>query len=160
MGRPVGGSHRSDFRKLAEGFIKVLSKFAKVEKVEFDESVSSNFQDVTVSYVNPKTQEVSRVRFSTFADWLPQTIELSLSRLFEAAGLKWWRYRHEHSRKITIYSDTDLTIELEVPSWDWVDVDRPAKVKLLRNRKLIYEGEISVFDIFDFVVSAFTLTRL
>jgi len=157
--------YRSDFRKLAEGFVRALNKFVKVERVEFDESVSSNFQDVTVFYINPKTQEIEQVRFSTFADRLPQTIDLALTWFFNAAGLDWWCYRREHSRNIIVYNGdamrSNITINILSIPWDWVDVDRPVEVEVWRDhRELIYKDKISIFDIFDFVVSAFTLLHL
>jgi hypothetical protein len=157
--------YRADFRKLAEGFVRALSKFVKVERVEFDESIGSDFQEVTVFYVNPKTQNLDRVRFSTFADRLPQTIDLALTWLFNAAGLDWWCYRREHSRNIIVYNGdamkADLTVNILSIPWDWVDVDHLVEVELWRDHKeLIYNGKISIFDIFDFVVSAFTLSKI
>jgi hypothetical protein len=147
--------YRTDFRKLAEGFVKALGRFVKVEKIEFDE------QDVTVFYINPKTQEIEQVRFSTFADRLPQTIELALTWFFNAAGLSWRCYRREHSRNIIVYNGDAMTINILSIPWDWVDVDRPVEVEVWRDhRELIYSDKISIFDIFDFVVSAFTLLQL
>ena len=159
--------YRSDFRKLVEGFVRALGKFVKVEKVEFDESISSNYQDATITYFNPK---VEKVNIHAFADQLPANLELMLSKLFWSAGLDWWCYRNNHSRNITVYNTKDvfspnkLMVEiLGIPIY-WAEIDKGVMVKVLipdkAQKKLIFSGEISVFDIFDFIIAAFALTQL
>jgi hypothetical protein len=155
--------YRSDFRRFTDGFVRALSKFTKVERIDFRESVSSNYQNVTVFYIN-KTQKIERVEFFTFADRLPQTIDLALSRLFIAAGLDWWCYQKEHSGRVTVYNGDAMRANMKINilsiPWDWAEVDRPVEVEVWRDRKLIYSDKISIFDIFDFVVAAFTLSEI
>lgn len=159
--------YRSDFYKFTEGFVRALSKFAEVKKVEFYESPST-FHSATAFYIDPKTHEVKTVSLSTFADALPQTIDNTLSRLFVAVRPEWWCYRPEHSRKVIIYNNDAMTYDLKIIvseiSWSWAEVDRPVEVEVWRGhgrrRDLVYKGEISIFDIFDFVISVFTLTQL
>ncbi len=157
--------YRSDFRRFVEGFVRSLNKFVKTERVEFSESVSYAYQNATVFYIDPQTNEVKSVDIFTFADWLPQTVDESLSRLFVTVRPEWWCYRPEHSRKVIVLNNDAMTYDLkiiisEIP-WNWAEVDRPVSVEVQRNRReLVYKGEISVFDIFEFVVSAFTFLQL
>jgi hypothetical protein len=162
------GKYRSDFRRFAGGFTRALNKFVKTERVEFTESVSSAYQNATVFYIEPQTNEVKSVDIFTFADKLPQTVDESLSRLFVTVRSEWWCYRPEHSRKVIVYNNDAMTYNLKIIissiPLDWTEVDRPVEVEIWRGqgrrKDLVYKGEISVFDIFDFVVSAFTFLQL
>jgi hypothetical protein len=159
--------YRSDFRKLAEGFVRALGRFVKVEKIEFDESIGSNYQDATITYFNPTAKEV---RIHAFADQLPANLELMLCKLFWSARLDWWCYRNNHSRNITVYNTKDifspnkLMVEiLEIPIY-WAEIDKGVVVEVLKperaKKRLVFRNEISIFDIFDFIVAVFTLTQL
>jgi hypothetical protein len=161
------GKYRSDFRKLVDGFVRALSKFVRVEKIKFDESISSNYQDATITYFNPKAKEVS---IHAFADQLPDNLELMLSKLFWSAGLDWWCYRNNHSRNITVYNTKDIFSTnklivriLGIPIY-WAEIDKVVVVEVLKperaKKRLIFRSEISIFDIFDFIVAVFTLTQL
>jgi hypothetical protein len=156
--------YRSDFRKLVEGFVRALGKFVKIE---FDESVGSKYQDATITYFNRRVKEV---HIHAFADQLPANLELILSKLFWSAGVDWWCYRNNHSRHITVYNTKDifstnkLIVEIcGIPIY-WAEIDRGVVVEVLKperaKKKLIFRDEISIFDIFDFIVAIFTLTRL
>jgi hypothetical protein len=160
--------YRSDFRRFTEGFMGGLNRFVKTERVEFIESVSSAYQGATVFYIDPQTNKVKSIDIFTFADRLPQTVDESLSKLFVAVHSEWWCYRPEHSRRVIVYNNDAMTYDLkivvsEIP-WNWAEVDRPVKVEVWRGhggrKVLVYKDEISVFDIFDFVISVFTLARL
>jgi hypothetical protein len=159
--------YRSDFRKLTEGFVRALGKFVKVEKVEFYESTGSNYQDATITYFNPKAEKVN---IHAFADQLPANLELMLSKLFWSAGLDWWCYRNNHSRNITVYNTKDIfsankvLVEIYGIPIYWAEIDKGVMVEVVipdkARKKVIFRDEISIFDIFDFIVAAFTLTQL
>jgi hypothetical protein len=159
--------YRSDFRKLVDGFVRALGKFVKVEKVEFDESISSNYQDATITYFNRRVKEV---HIHAFADQLPDNLELILCKLFWSAGVDWWCYRNNHSRNITVYNTKNIFSTNKVlvgiygiPIY-WAEIDKGVVAEVLKpegaKKKLIFRDEISIFDIFDFIVAAFTLTQL
>jgi hypothetical protein len=160
--------YRSDFRRLAERFANALGRFVKIGAIEFGESVSSNYQDATITYFNPK---VEKVHIHAFADQLPANLELMISKLFWSAGLDWWCYRNNHSRNITVYNTKDvfstnevLVEILGIPIY-WAEIDKGVMAEVLipdkaHQRKVIFRDEVSIFDIFDFIVAAFTLTQL
>jgi hypothetical protein len=88
--------------------VRILEKFVKIESITFEEAMEANWQEATITYLNPKTQSPQKLQFHTFANRLPAAIELMLDRMFQVlsdvAGVEWWCYRHETSNNITIYN--------------------------------------------------------
>jgi len=90
--------------------------------------------------------------------------------LSDVAGTEWWCYRHETSNNITVYNNfrrgLDIRIDiLKIPS-DWENVDKLILVEAFKKwgskdrLEVIYEGEISVFEIFDLVLAVFSLSQI
>jgi hypothetical protein len=154
--------------------VRILEKFVKIESITFEEAMGADWQEATITYFNPKTQSLRKLQFRASANYLPATIELMLDKMFQAlsdaVGVEWWCYRSVTSNNITIYNNfmrgLDMKIEvLKVPS-DWENVDKLILVKAFKNRdrkdrlEVLYEGEISVFEIFDLVLAVFSLSQI
>jgi hypothetical protein len=92
--------------------VRILEKFVKIESITFEEAMEANWQEATITYLNPKTQSPQKLQFHAFANRLPAAIELMLDRMFQVlsdvAGVEWWCYRHETSNNITIYNIQQL----------------------------------------------------
>jgi hypothetical protein len=166
--------YREDFRNLTHRMVRILEKFVKIESITFEEAMWADWQEATITYFNPKTQLLQKFQFHAFANRLPATIELMLDKMFQVLsdviGLEWWCYRHETSSNITIYNNYSLGSDIKInvfkiPS-DWENIDRLILTKAFKKvdgkkqLEVIYEGWISVFEIFDLVLAVFSLSQL
>jgi hypothetical protein len=174
---PVGTNwekYREDFRGLTHRLVRILEKFVKIESITFEEAMEADWQEATITYFNPKTQSLQKLQFHASADYLPPTIELMLGKMFQAlsdvVGVDWWCYRGVASNRIIIHNNfmryLDIKIEvLKVPS-DWENIDKLILVKAFKKLdrrdqlEVLYEGEISVFEIFDLVLAVFSLSQI
>jgi hypothetical protein len=149
-----------------QNLVRVIGRF--VEVCGSKNLVVRRWQVATIRYISPRNHKPKEVLILAPTDSLPKAIKGMLydmcNILSEAAGVAWWCLGNTPADCVVVCGnippDTYLEVEIRELPQDWRNINKLVPVKVIERRRIIYEGKISIFDIFDFVVFAFTLLRL